>query len=57
VFSFIVEKVRELPPVSFSSGWHEKGRAEEKIEARQKVICKYLARRFGADSFPIQEVE
>ncbi|SHF57092.1 hypothetical protein SAMN02745218_02604 [Desulfofundulus australicus DSM 11792] len=28
---------------------------EGKIEARQEVICKYLARRFGVDSASVQE--
>ncbi|HHW39694.1 MAG TPA: transposase, partial [Syntrophomonadaceae bacterium] len=31
------------------------GLAEGKIKAKQEVICRYLARRFGADSAAIQE--
>ncbi|MCL6447532.1 MAG: hypothetical protein K6U04_05165 [Armatimonadetes bacterium] len=42
-----------------SRAWSEKIRAESlakgKIEGKQEVICKFLARRFGLDSAEIQE--
>ncbi len=57
--------------MQITTSWHEKGRAEGlaegraegraeglaegKIKAKQEVICRYLARRFGADSAAIQE--
>ena len=49
--------------MQITTSWHEKGRAEGraeglaegKIKAKQEVIYRYLARRFGADSAAIQE--
>jgi len=41
--------------MQITASWHEKGRAEGKIEGKQEAICKLLARRFGADSAEVQE--
>lgn len=41
--------------MQITTSWHEKGRTEGKLEAKQEVICKYLTRRFGLDCKDIQE--
>jgi len=40
--------------MQITTSWHEKGRAEGRLEKAREVICKYLAHRFGDKSAGLQ---
>lgn len=54
-----IDKKEAEAIMQVTTSWHEKGRAEGRIEGRiekaQEISGKYLAKKFGAESWDIQE--
>jgi|GEM_PF-3165661 len=42
--------------VQITTSWHERGRAEGRIEGTQEAICKYLTRKFGEESVNLHQI-